>query len=174
MCSERIHRRIPKTLARCVGAMLLLIAAAVCAGDGIGGDFGFRLGDSYETGDALRRDVGEDGSVSYLARELFKHGFFEEVYVEITPVTHRIYRITARGPALVPEQCAAQQQRMRKHLEASHAGAGYYALDDGDMFYSGPRLATLECVGEERSVVMTLDYLDEDLEAMAAREARAE
>ncbi|UCE89087.1 MAG: hypothetical protein JSW10_12440 [Pseudomonadota bacterium] len=159
---------------RCGWWLSVLAAGAVCAGDGIGGDFGFRLGDKYEPANALRRDVGEDGNVSYLAKQLIKHGFFDEVYVEVTPLTNRIYRISARGAALNPEVCAAQQQRMRKNLEAAHADAGYYALDDGDMFYNKSRLATLGCTGDERSVTLTLEYLDEHLEAIAEREARTE
>lgn len=158
------------------GFLLGLCAVPMAAEQGeVTGAFGFEFGQEIAPADLKALEDDEDGGPTYAVVPENPYGPLTEYAVAITPSTHRVYRISARGTFGSMQRCQEELVKLEKALERKYAktsGSRAFGFKDSPLitFGQSPRKIRGNCTGTILHKTLTLSYFDEDL----VREARAE
>jgi hypothetical protein len=163
------------------------------SGEKIEGAFGLKLGDVFDTATAARTDtstISTSGgpfvteTTCWLKLEAVPnpHEQFREVYVVITPKTHRIVKIVGRGYNPAPDD----QQQVEKLLKGKYETipvekdsplkrnimAWPPVIYQGNRYIEVRQAGTVGIyVGASPTQFIELRYVDQELEKLAAKEA---
>ena len=181
--TETNNMKIPSV--RAIIATLCLSIGNAIAGETIQGAFGWEFGQVIQPNKAIAtKQVSQlPQLVGLRVRTLYQFAapvtnrLFHTYFVEITPRTHRVYRITGIGDPLN----AAQQDDLKKSLQDKYARGGPtnspHTIDQGkryiDISNSGMAKSRLPLPGApEDSLTSTeIRCTDEDLAKLAAKES---
>jgi hypothetical protein len=139
-------------------SFLALYAASTYASD-ISGIGNYQLGDLLNEANIEKISQDQDGTNVYhmqAPRQV-------ELLTLRVNAKKQIYRISGYSPLLSDTGCIQALSELRSQIEKTSPQLGYYALDQGEMFYQGNRIYTLECVNHSGGVRLLRDYLDETL-----------
>ncbi|MGE0372277.1 MAG: hypothetical protein AB7Q01_10365 [Gammaproteobacteria bacterium] len=164
------------TVIRTAAIVLLgLCAGPLAAEQGeVTGAFGFEFGQVVDPSGLKALDGDEDGGLSYAVTPDNAYGPLDEYAVTLTPASHRVYRITARGSFSSMQRCRDELVELERALERKYAktsGSKSFGFDDVPVITFGqtPRKIRGKCTGRIMHKTLTLSYIDEDL-ALAARD----
>lgn len=146
-----------------IGLALVLVSGTSTAGP-VTGDFGYTLGEAFEPKVAIGTTT-RHGREAYRVKPTGGDADFVEHLVMITADGARIYKIVGRGPVRDEAGCNAGYAAMFMRLKERYGDKGYYAMDDSDMFYDGPRSVVLSCEADADGVQLVIEYTHDDLAA---------
>lgn len=159
------------------GILLALSAAAPAAEQGeVTGAFGFEFGQVIDPAGLKALDDDEDGGPGYTVVPENPYGPLTDYAIAITPSTHRVYRITARGSFGSMQRCRDELVLMERALERKYAktsGSKAFGFSSHPVitFGQSPRKIRGKCTGRIMDKTLTLEYFDEDLARTARDEA---
>lgn len=160
-----------------VAGILMIVGAAVVAAEPgeVTGAFGFEFGQVIDPAGLKALDDDEEGGPSYAVVPENPYGPLTEYAVAITPSTHRVYRVTARGGFSSMQRCRDELVLLERALERKYVktgGSKAFGFNSHPVitFGQSPRKIRGKCTGKILDKTLTLNYFDEDL----ARAARAE
>ncbi len=159
------------------GFLLGLCAAPLAEEQGeVTGAFGFELGQEVDPAGLKALDNDEDGGPTYAVVPDNPYGPLTDYAVALTPATHRVYRIIARGSFTSMQRCQEELVNLEKALERKYAkisGSKAFGFNDSPLitFGQSPRKIRGKCTGTILRKTLTLSYFDEDLAQAARAEA---
>lgn len=174
----REEANLAGTVLRMVVAVLFgLCAGPLAAEQGeVTGAFGFEFGQVIDPAGLKALDGDEDGGLSYAVTPDNAYGPLDEYAIMLTPASHRVYRITARGSFSSMQRCRDELVELERALERKYvktSGSKSFGFDDIPVitFGQSPRKIRGKCTGRILHKTLTLSYIDEDLEQAARDEA---
>ena len=171
-------RLLPAAMGAGLLAALLVGPAAVFGAEPIRGAFGVELGAAI-TGVARLPRAGSDpvgGAIGFTPAEPAPG--FEEYILEATPLTHTIYVVAGRGTVASLSRCLKTRTQIATQMTRRHGApessdnsiTAVFGQDPSLVGRQGGRTIRVECdMGPEGSRI-TLEYRDEDVEALARQE----
>jgi len=108
----------------------LAISATAAGTNRIDGAFGVTLGDSFEPSDAPATTTTVDEAM-YPFTPKNPHDSFNQYYVLITPVSHRVYCIWAIGPEMNVEKAKIHEEVVFKALTKKYGTGEKQGIFDG-------------------------------------------
>lgn len=159
------------------GFLLGLCAVPLAAEQAeVTGAFGFELGQEIDPAGLKALEDDEDGGPSYAVAPDNPYGPLTDYAVALTPATHRVYRIIARGSFTSMQRCREELVKLEQALErkyAKNSGSKAFGFNNSPLisFGQAPRKIRGKCTGTILRKTLTLSYFDEDLAQAARAEA---
>jgi hypothetical protein len=145
---------------------------ATAAENPISGDFGMQLGDVFKPGESPPGPVFE-GFPLYPFQPGKENPAFKEYFVQMTPVSHRIFRIRATGPAENPAACSREQDRLLDALKDKLKASKMETVEAPDFTIKvltvENRSVTVKCSALGGSS-LEIQFTDNDLKSLAETE----
>jgi hypothetical protein len=158
-----------------VGVILgaaVLPATAAEQGEATGA-FGFEFGQVVDTAGLSALGADEEGGVKYTVIPDKPYAPLTEYEVSLTPASHRVYRITARGSFSSMKRCREELVQLERALGRKYvktSGRMNYGFGETPEITFGRSARRIRgvCTGAVLNKTLTLTYVDADL-AQAAR-----
>ncbi len=177
MITNSITSRAMKTFLILVSLNILFIANTD-GGQEIIGAFGLQLGDYFDPSSAIGQGELTDGTPMYQFEPKKKFRSFDEYYILVTPMTHKIYGIWGIGTSENPQKCEKEQALIMDLLQKKYGiqknegsfdpATGAKNIDQGN------RDITVKCSGfvDMSFVDMSINirYYDRELMKLAEKE----
>jgi hypothetical protein len=146
--------------------------SARAAENHISGDFGMQLGEVFKPGESPPGPVFE-GFPLYPFQPAKENPALREYFVQMTPVSHRIFRIRATGPAANPAACSRQQDQLLEALKDNLKTPKMETVEAPDftikVLTEGTRNVTVKCSALSGGS-LEIQYTDNELKDMAETE----
>lgn len=159
----------------CLLSLTIVTAMSATAAEKIQGAFGIKLGDVFDPTGKNALEIGPVVGYRFFPTNAFRS--FTNYYVEITPISHRIWRISACGYPPEGRSCAEEKQLIFHILKAKYAARDLY-LGDEDMrvtigsISTGDRTVRVACVEKYEGGAISIAYDDMAILALCEKERR--
>jgi len=147
-------------------ACLAAFSAGIYA-EPVSGDFGLQLGATVERQSIIGPVTEPHGASLYAIRPPAPQPHYVEYFVGLSS-QQRIGLIRARSAPMATTACYRTYRATSKQLQERHPHSGYYALDDGDMYYDGTRQVVVACEVDGNSGRVVVEYVDETIDQTEA------
>ena len=155
-----------------LGVSIFGAPSARAALNPISGDFGLQLGGVFQP-EPTAQGPAFEGFPLYPFHPAKAHPDFKDYFVQVTPVSHKIFRIRAVGPAASPEACGHRQGRLLDALKEKLGSPKMETVEAPDFTIKiltvGDRSVTVKCsfLGGGS---LELQYTDSKLKDLAEAE----
>jgi hypothetical protein len=159
-----------------VGAILGAVVFPAAAEQGeVTGAFGFEFGQVVDFAGLQPLGTEEEGGLKYTVVPDKPYEPLTEYVVSLTPASHRVYRITARGTFSSMKRCREELVQLeqalgRKYVKTSGRMAYGFGETPEITFGRSARRIRGVCIGALLNKTLTLTYVDDDLAQAARRE----
>lgn len=166
----RIQLRV--LLVLLLGMVLICPPFARAAENPISGDFGLKLGEVFQP-EPTAPGPAFEGFPLYPFHPEKASPAFKDYFVQMTPTSHRIFRIRAVGPAASPEECAKQQGQLMEALKEKLGSPKMDTVEAPDFTIKiltiGDRTVTVKC-SSLGGGSLEIQYTDSKLKDLAETE----
>lgn len=151
---------------RCVSlaaAVALSLSNVSASAERVNGDFGLQLGIPVDQGSLVALAAeGADAHQFSIQPPAPRAPFVD--YVVTLSAQQRVATIRARSAPMEKTACYRAYRDASKQLRARHPDSGYYALDDGDMYYDGSRQVVVACDIDGDMGRLVVEYTEQPAE----------
>jgi|GEM_PF-2858978 len=153
--------------------MLVLLSDKAYALKAIEGAFGYKFGGSYDKKDEVLVENSEPGTLTVAVKPPKPYKTFEFYALSLTPVTKKIYMISASGKRTSTYDCKEESKTIaellkKKYLITDHSGPSDKITGTSKLM-SGGKAIMLMCRGFTE-VELMITYVDPELSKLAEKE----